>query len=129
MIILQNEYPSISIRFILKITVPFGDVYLNALDNKLRIAELIFSTSIHSSQFATLLYFSIKGRLTHIQLLRQHFYIKVLIRQISFYDVKNCLLYTSSEVGLRGVGPSILVVQFDTVELSDEVIPQPLPAG
>ena len=48
MIILQNEYPSISIRFILKITFPFGDVYLNALDNKLRIAELIFSTSIHS---------------------------------------------------------------------------------
>ena len=47
-IILQNEYPSISIRFILKITFPFGDVYLNALDNKLRIAELIFSTSIHS---------------------------------------------------------------------------------
>lgn len=42
MIILQNEYPSISIRFILKITFPFGDVYLNALDNKLRIAELIF---------------------------------------------------------------------------------------
>lgn len=35
----------------------------------------------------------------------------------------------ASEVGLRGVGPSILVVQFDTVELSDEVIPQPLPAG
>lgn len=34
---------------------------------------------INSSQFATLLYFSIKGRLTHIQLLRQHFYIKVLI--------------------------------------------------
>ena len=36
-----------------------------------------------------MLYFSIKGRLTHIQLLRQHFYIKVLIRQISFYDVNN----------------------------------------
>lgn len=46
---------------------------------------------INSSQFATLLYFSIKGRLTHIQLLRQHFYIKVLIRQISFYDMNNLL--------------------------------------
>ena len=46
---------------------------------------------INSSQFATLFYFSIKGRLTHIQLLRQHFYIKVLIRQISFYDMNNLL--------------------------------------
>ena len=31
MIILQNEYPSISIRFILKITFPFGDVYLSLI--------------------------------------------------------------------------------------------------
>lgn len=46
---------------------------------------------INSSQFATLLYFSIKGRLTHIQLVCQHFYIKVFIRQISFYDMNNLL--------------------------------------
>ena len=38
-----NEYPSISRTVHLKITFPFGDVCLNALDNKLRIAELIFS--------------------------------------------------------------------------------------